>query len=89
MSLPLSRRGPGLRRLTDMIRDSPSDVTELLGNESDSILRLIQVLVGVVNPDETTPTVATELGRCLGELGGLDLHCIALPTAPLGGEQGG
>ena len=83
-SLPLSTRAPGLRRLTDMIRARRGDVIESLRGENSSVLRLIQVLVGVAS--ETTPTVVMEMGRFLGELGGLDLHCIALPSTPINGE---
>ena len=86
-SLSITTRGPGLRRLTDMIRSCRSDVSHLLRNGCDSVLRLVRGLVGVASPLVTTPTVAMEMGRCLGELGGLDLNCIALPTVPVKGES--
>jgi hypothetical protein len=85
-SLSITTRGPGLRRLTDMIRSCRSDVSHLLRNGCDSVLRLVRGLVGVASPLVTTPTVAMEMGRCLGELGGLDLNCIALPTVPVKGS---
>ena len=85
-SLAITTRGPGLRRLTDMIQGCRSDVSELLRSGSDSILRLVQGLVGVASHHVTTPTVAMEMGCCLGELGGLDLSCIALPTPPTSGK---
>ena len=86
-SLSITTRSPGLRRLTDMIRSCRSDVSHLLRNGCDSVLRLVRGLVGVASPLVTTPTVAMEMGRCLGELGGLDLNCIALPTVPVKGES--
>lgn len=82
-SLAISRRMAGLHKLTEMIRSTRSDVGELLKSGSDSILNLLQVLVGVTPELVTTPNVAMEMGRVLGELGGVDLHCIALPTSPL------
>ena len=84
-SLSVATRAPALRRLTEMIRGRRGDVAELLSNGSDSILRLVQVLVGTDSDLVTTPTVAMEMGRCLGELGGLDLNCIALPPQPENG----
>ena len=85
-SLPLSTRVAGLRRLTDMIRGCRGDVVQLLCSGSDSVLKLIRVLVDVASGEHvTTPTVAMEMGRCLGELGGLDLHSISLPAASLSG----
>ena len=84
-SLSVATRAPALRRLTEMIRGRRGDVAELLGNGSDSILRLMQVLVGTDSNLVTTPTVAMEMGCCLGELGGLDLNCIALPPQPENG----
>lgn len=80
-SLPISTRAPGLQRLTNMIMSCRSDVVELLHSENKPVLNLIQVLVGVASCPVTTPTVTTEMGRYLGELGGLDLNCITLPAA--------
>ena len=88
-SLSITTRGPGLRRLTDMIHGCRSDVSELLQCGNDSVLRLVQGLVGVASSHVTTPTVAMEMGGCLGELGGLDLNCIALPTISTNGESRG
>ena len=86
-SLPITTRTPALQRLTEIIRGRRGDVTQLLTSESNSILRLIQVLVGVASSRVTTPTVAMEMGRCLGELGGVDLNCIALPPMVHNGER--
>ena len=86
-SLSITTRGPGLQRLTERIRSCHGDVTQLLRSGNDSVLRLVQALVGVASPLVTTPTVAMEMGRCLGELGGLDLNCIALPTLSTNGES--
>ena len=69
--------------MTDMIRSARTDVEELLKSGSGLVLDLLQVLVGVAPELVTTPNVAMEMGRVLGELGGVDLHCIALPTSPL------
>ena len=86
-SLSITTRGPGLRRLTYMIRSCRSDVSHLLRSGCNSVLRLVTGLVGVASPLVTTPVVAMEMGRCLGELGGLDLNCIALPNVPTKGES--
>ena len=84
----LTTRTEGLCRLTGLIRDSRSDIVELLKMGSGPILELLQALVGgVASGRLTPPTVAMEMGRCLGELGGLDLHCIALPDSSHNGER--
>ena len=71
-----------------MIRSCRGDVVQSLRSGNDSVLKLIRELVGVASgKDVTTPTVATEMGRCLGELGGLDLHSISLPASSPSGKE--
>ena len=54
--------------------------------EESVILQLIRTLLGGASEVESTPPVAMEIGRCLGEFGGLDLNCIALPPSLAEGE---
>ena len=48
-----------------------------------AVVRLIRGLVGMCCSSGGQPSTAmkgaTEAARCLGEIGPLDLHCIALP----------
>ena len=53
------------------------------------VIDLIRALISIAQQSLTTGvdadiTIATEVGRCLGEIGCVDLSCIAIPDNTLG-----
>ena len=55
------------------------------------VIELIRALITIAQQsldggsrDSTDVTIATEVGKCLGEIGCVDLACIAIPDSSLG-----